>query len=180
MNYGGNGIRRKKKLLNSSATKFRTKFNIFFIKLLLVGAIAVVISGSCLIFGAAQGIIESAPDISSINVSPEGYATKIYDNNGEEIQTLATTGANRIYASLDQIPVYLQHAFVAIEDERFYKHNGIDLQGIMSFLYPMARCHRVPVQSHSSYLRIMYLMLTMNLLWRRLEERFRNNILLSS
>ena len=67
MNYGGNGIRRKKKLLNSSATKFRTKFNIFFIKLLLVGAIAVVISGSCLIFGAAQGIIESAPDISSIN-----------------------------------------------------------------------------------------------------------------
>ena len=96
MNYGGNGIRRKKKLLNSSATKFRTKFNIFFIKLLLVGAIAVVISGSCLIFGAAQGIIESAPDISSINVSPEGYATKIYDNNGEEIQTLATTGANRI------------------------------------------------------------------------------------
>ena len=41
MNYGGNGIRRKKKLLNSSATKFRTKFNIFFIKLLLVGAIAV-------------------------------------------------------------------------------------------------------------------------------------------
>lgn len=100
MNYGGNGIRRKKKLLNSSATKFRTKFNIFFIKLLLVGAIAVVISGSCLIFGAAQGIIESAPDISSINVSPEGYATKIYDNNGEEIQTLATTGANRIYASL--------------------------------------------------------------------------------
>ena len=80
MNYGGNGIRRKKKLLNSSATKFRTKFNIFFIKLLLVGAIAVVISGSCLIFGAAQGIIESAPDISSINVSPEGYATKIYWN----------------------------------------------------------------------------------------------------
>ena len=71
MNYGGNGIRRKKKLLNSSATKFRTKFNIFFIKLLLVGAIAVVISGSCLIFGAAQGIIESAPDISSINVHPK-------------------------------------------------------------------------------------------------------------
>lgn len=131
MNYGGNGIKQKKKLLNSSATKFKTKFGIFFIKLLLVCAVAVVIGGSCLVLGAAQGIIQSAPDISSINVSPEGYATKIYDNEGNEIQTLAKTGANRIYASLDQIPVQLQHAFVAIEDERFYKHNGIDLQGIM-------------------------------------------------
>ena len=131
MNYGGNGIKRKKKLLNSAATKFKTKLGIFFVKLLLVCAIAVVIGGSCLVFGAAQGIIQSAPDISSINVSPEGFATKIYDNEGNEIQTLAKTGANRIYASLDQIPIELQHAFVAIEDERFYKHNGIDLQGIM-------------------------------------------------
>ena len=131
MNYGGNGIKRKKKLLNSVATKFKTKLGIFFVKLLLVCAIAVVIGGSCLVFGAAQGIIQSAPDISSINVSPEGFATKIYDNEGNEIQTLAKTGANRIYASLDQIPIELQHAFVAIEDERFYKHNGIDLQGIM-------------------------------------------------
>ena len=131
MNYGGNGIKRKKKLLNSAATKFKTKLGIFFVKLLLVCAIAVVIGGSCLVFGAAQGIIQSAPDISSINVSPEGFATKIYDNEGNEIQTLAKTGANRIYASLDQIPIELQHAFVAIEDERFYKHNGIDLQGII-------------------------------------------------
>ena len=79
MNYGGNGIKRKKKLLNSAATKFKTKLGIFFVKLLLVCAIAVVIGGSCLVFGAAQGIIQSAPDISSINVSPEGFATKIYD-----------------------------------------------------------------------------------------------------
>lgn len=71
MNYGGNGIKRKKKLLNSAATKFKTKLGIFFVKLLLVCAIAVVIGGSCLVFGAAQGIIQSAPDISSINVSPE-------------------------------------------------------------------------------------------------------------
>lgn len=131
MNYGGNGIRQKKKLLNSSATKFKTKFGIFFVKLLLVCAVAVIIGGSCLVFGAAQGIIQSAPDISSINISPEGFATKIYDNDGNEIQTLAKTGANRIYVSIDQIPIELQHAFVAIEDERFYQHNGIDLQGIM-------------------------------------------------
>ena len=33
--------------------------------------------------------------------------------------------------TIDEIPKDLQHAFVAIEDERFYKHNGIDLRGII-------------------------------------------------
>lgn len=43
---------------------------------------------------------------------------------------LATTGSNRTSVSLDQIPEDLQHAFIAIEDERFYEHNGIDMKGI--------------------------------------------------
>ena len=37
----------------------------------------------------------------------------------------------RVYKSLDEIPEHLGEAFVAIEDERFYQHNGIDLQGIL-------------------------------------------------
>ena len=40
-------------------------------------------------------------------------------------------GSNRVYKSIDEIPDYLGKAFVAIEDERFYQHNGIDLQGII-------------------------------------------------
>ena len=131
MNYGGKGIRQKKKLLNSATTKLGTKLGIFFIKLALVGVIAIVVAGSCLAFGSFQGIIESAPDIASINVSPEGFATKIYDSDENEIQTLSSAGANRTYVTIDQIPKDLQHAFIAIEDERFYEHNGIDMRGIL-------------------------------------------------
>ncbi len=131
MNYGGKGIKQKKKLLNSATTKLGTKLGIFFIKLALVGAIAIVVAGSCLIFGSFQGIIENAPDIASINVSPEGFATKIYDSDENEIQTLSSAGANRTYVTIDQIPKNLQHAFIAIEDERFYEHNGIDMRGIL-------------------------------------------------
>lgn len=40
-------------------------------------------------------------------------------------------GSNRKYVTINEIPINLQHAFVAIEDERFYDHNGIDLQGIL-------------------------------------------------
>ena len=128
----------------------------FIVKLLLVCAIAVVIGGSCLVFGAAQGIIQSAPDISSINVSPEALPQRYTIMKETKIQTLAKTGANRIYVSLDQIPVELQHAFVAIEDERFYKHNGIDLRVLWELqwlLYQTEKCHKVQVLSHSSLLK---------------------------
>ena len=131
MNYGRQGIKQKKRLLNSATTKLGTKLGIFFIKLALVAAIAVVVSGSCLVLGSFQGIIENAPDIASVNVSPEGFATKIYDSDENEIQTLSSAGANRTYVTIDQIPKDLQHAFIAIEDERFYEHNGIDMRGIL-------------------------------------------------
>ena len=131
MNYGGRGIRNKKKLLNSATTKLETKLGVFGAKVLLIVAIALVVGGSCLAFGSIQGIIESAPDVSTIDVSPDGYATKVYDCDGNEIQTLAYSGANRTYVTLDEIPEELQHAFVAIEDERFYEHNGIDIKGIL-------------------------------------------------
>ncbi len=36
-----------------------------------------------------------------------------------------------VYKTIDEIPTDLQHAFVAIEDERFYEHNGIDIKGIV-------------------------------------------------
>ena len=32
---------------------------------------------------------------------------------------------------LEQIPIDLQHAVVSVEDERFYEHSGIDIQGIV-------------------------------------------------
>ena len=135
MNYGRDGIKQKKKLLNSAAGKVGNKIGVTSLKLILILAVAFIISGTCLIFGSIQGIIANAPDINTVDVSPEGFATKIYDSNGTEIQSLSTAGANRISVGIDKMPKDLQHAFVAIEDERFYEHNGIDIHGIMRAAY---------------------------------------------
>ena len=62
---------------------------------------------------------------------PLGYATFLYDDAGNQIRKLAAPNSNRLPVTLDQIPVDLQHAVVAIEDERFYEHNGIDVKGIL-------------------------------------------------
>ena len=77
-----------------------------------------------------KGILASAPDISAVDVIPTGFSTTVLASDGSEIATLVAEGSNRRSVTLDEIPKDLQHAVVAIEDERFYEHNGIDLKGI--------------------------------------------------
>ena len=69
---------------------------------------------------------------SDLNVSMEDYqldlsTTLYYEDEGEtkELTTLYST-VNRIWVDYDEIPKYLEHAAVAIEDQRFYDHKGVD------------------------------------------------------
>ena len=61
---------------------------------------------------------------------PKGQASQVYDNAGNEIDRFVGSNANRTNVTLDQVPKHLGQAFVAIEDERFYQHNGIDIKGL--------------------------------------------------
>lgn len=130
MNYGKKGVKQKKKLLNSATKKIGTKAGVTAFKILLICVVTIIVGGSCVVLGMIKGIIDTAPEISSIDVTPSGYATKVYDNSGAEVQSLVASGSNRVSKTINEIPLTLQHAFVAIEDERFYEHNGIDIKGI--------------------------------------------------
>jgi len=72
-----------------------------------------------------------APRLDLTEVSPNTYYTTVVDDAGQEIHKLQGEEANRVYVTLDQIPDTLEQAVIAIEDERFYKHNGVDLVGIL-------------------------------------------------
>ena len=69
--------------------------------------------------------------MNDVDISPLGYATFLYDGDGNQLRKLTAPSSNRLPVSIDQIPTDLQHAVVAIEDERFYEHNGIDVRGIL-------------------------------------------------
>lgn len=118
------------KKVKAKGTKARNKVNLTVIKVVLSLMVIVFIIGGAACLGIAKGIIDSAPDISQVDVIPTGYSTTVLSNDGQEIATLVGSGANREYVTLDQIPRHMQQAFVAIEDERFFEHNGIDLQSI--------------------------------------------------
>ncbi len=131
MNYGKKRTRKRERELASKSTMIRKKFRVVFCKALLICFFAVVVIGGCSAFGVISGIIASAPSIDDINATPTGYLTTVLDAEGNQTATLVASGSNRKYVTIDEIPLDLQHAFVAIEDERFYEHNGIDLQGIL-------------------------------------------------
>lgn len=133
MSYTKLSTKRKQKRLVSKATKTKNKISYILYKTVIVCIILCVLAG----FGAGVGmltaIIDSAPDITDIkdSVRLEEFQTKIYSQDGKELSTLSTANSNRVYAEYEEMPDNLINAFIAIEDERFWEHNGIDPRGII-------------------------------------------------
>ena len=131
MSYNKSSTKKRMKKANSKKTKIKNKLGLTGVQIALIAFIVLVVIVGAAALGIAKGIIDSAPDISKMDVVPTGYSTTVTaDDAKTEIATLVGSGANREYVTLDRIPDHLQQAFVAIEDSRFYEHNGIDLQGI--------------------------------------------------
>ena len=132
MNYGKKGVRAKQKVLNSKTVKIERKILLSLVKLVLVAIIGVGICGVAAGIGAFRGILASTPTIRLDAVVASGQATIVYDCEGNEIDQYVSSNSNRLRVeSMDKLPDYLGKAFVAIEDERFYLHNGIDFKGML-------------------------------------------------
>lgn len=131
MNYGKKKASKKQQTITSKSTMQGKRVGVRLFKAFLLCLIAVCIIGAAGGFIFLKKIIDNSPEISPSDVRPSGYTTFVLADDGTtEIERFVTSGSNRVYKSIDEIPVDLQHAFVAIEDERFYDHNGIDPKGI--------------------------------------------------
>lgn len=132
MNYGKKGVRSKQKALNSKTIKIERKILLGLVKLVLIAVIGLGICGVAAGLGAFKGILASTPKIRFGDVVASGQATIVYDCEGNEIDQYVSSNSNRQRVeSIDELPDYLGKAIVAIEDERFYQHNGIDFKGIL-------------------------------------------------
>ena len=130
MNYGKTSLKRRARQIDHKPVKVRRKIGVIFGKVLLICILILGVVGVSTVVGAVKGILASAPDIAAVDVIPTGFSTTVLASDGSKIATLVAEGSNRRSVTLDEIPKDLQHAVVAIEDERFYEHNGIDLKGI--------------------------------------------------
>ncbi len=131
MNYGKKGVRRKQQALHAASPKWARKIGFALIQLILIAVIGAGIIGLSAGIGIFKGVLATAPDIGNIDVTPTGFSTFVYDIEGNQTAKLVSTDSNRIPVTLDMVPQDLRDAFVAVEDNRFYEHNGIDIQGIL-------------------------------------------------
>ncbi len=129
MNYGKQAV--MKKMTPHTGRKIFRKLVSTLLKLALLALMTAVIGAGIYISRVVSSVIAEAPDISEAAIAPGGSATYIYNQSGERIQKLTLPEANRDIVSLASVPQDLQHAVVAIEDERFYEHKGIDPKGIV-------------------------------------------------
>src|ERR671915_120634 len=94
-------------------------------RILSLCLLALVVSSAC-----AQ--LDDLPTLTRADLRAPLLAqtSKIFDEDGNLIRTLHGV-ENRTVVKLKKIPRKVQRAVVAIEDERFYQHDGIDLQAII-------------------------------------------------
>ena len=151
MNYGKRGVRAKQRMLNSKGVKIERKIFLGILKLTLAAMIGVCVCGVAAGIGVFKGILSSTPTIHLYAVVATGEATVVYDCEGNEIDQYVSSNSNRYrIESIDQLPDYLGKAFVAIEDERFYQHNGIDFKSMLRAGYWFIRSRGDETQGAST------------------------------
>lgn len=85
-------------------------------------------------FSVSAYFVRQLPDVDSISTYIPAETTKIYSSDGVILAELHQE-ENRIRIPIDQISKTLQQTVIAMEDTDFYRHNGINIKGIMRALY---------------------------------------------
>ena len=97
--------------------------------LLVIGLLAGVAAAGA-VLGIAKGYVDTAPELNLVALDSQAQTSFIYDRNKNLITEYKGT-ENRVLVSLDAIPRNLRNAFIAVEDSRFYSHDGVDLKRIV-------------------------------------------------
>lgn len=102
-------------------------------KMLFVVLLILAITGTGVLMGVAKAWVETAPALDLSSFDAQAKTSFIYDRNGLLITDFKGT-ENRIDATWSEIPENLKKAVIAVEDQRFLTHNGVDIKRILGAL----------------------------------------------
>jgi penicillin-binding protein 1A len=99
------------------------------LRLLALVVILLLLGVASFSFGLITAVAGQVPNCDPRQV-PHEVDGHIYANDNHTILATLRGSQSRILVNTDQISPIMQQAIVAIEDKRFYEHNGVDLRGI--------------------------------------------------
>ncbi|MBZ2173639.1 PBP1A family penicillin-binding protein [Schnuerera sp. xch1] len=113
---------------NKKKTKLKREkgFKNLFIALFVIGVIA-----AGVVSGIVIAIAKDAPEINPTNINSLLDQTSIILDQNDNVLEKIQTEEYRTIVSIDEMPDHLKDAFIAIEDERFEDHIGVDPIGII-------------------------------------------------
>ena len=99
-----------------------------FLAFMVLGIVVAV--GALGVVGYVIHVANSAPALASLKAKPIGENTQVYAADGSSLGFIQADEL-RLPVSGKQIPQVLKDATVAIEDQRFYQHKGVDYEGVV-------------------------------------------------
>jgi penicillin-binding protein 1A len=78
-----------------------------------------------------NGVAANLPDHNRLKNLKLPGTSVVLDGKGDKFAELFESDQRRVWVPLSQMPEYVQRAFVAAEDKRFYQHKGIDERGLI-------------------------------------------------
>ena len=136
MDYSENNNKRRKRNHHPHITRLRNTFGILIFRVIFAFVLIGGFAAAGAVIGIYLGILRNAPEINIQHDLRSGvYNTFIIEaRTGQELARLSGD-ENREFAPISRMPQHLKDAFVAIEDERFFSHNGVDTRGIFRALH---------------------------------------------
>lgn len=123
-------LRRKHKL--KSKNRVGLKIIVSLLVFSLIGTLGFFAAVGGVLFAginAVAGLFEDLPKLEEFSPVQTALTSKIYAADGTLIDTFHGE-ENRELVTLENMPKNMINAVISIEDERFYKHKGVDLEGI--------------------------------------------------
>ena len=103
------------------------------LRVALIGLVSVSLASLAAFFGlfgyTYTQVSEDLPELSSYSATELAQTSVVYDSDGNVVDELHGV-QNRFVVGLEEIEPSLRDAVVAIEDQRFYEHRGVDYEAI--------------------------------------------------
>ncbi|MGC8740614.1 MAG: penicillin-binding protein 1A [Candidatus Sumerlaeaceae bacterium] len=105
--------------------------NFYYVFLAMV-LLLVLLSGIAV--GALLGYLDSLPPLEPLQNYNPPAVSRVFDRTGNTQLAELFNAERREYVPISEIPEHVKQALIAIEDERFYQHFGVDIRGVVRAL----------------------------------------------